>query len=173
LSMTPARERPPYLADERTQLVGWLDLQRAIIHWKCEGLSGADAHRPVLPASPHMTMAGVVSHLRWAECRWFEVVFLGRPAEGRPWERGPADADMIAAAGVPLSRLLDEYSQQCAVSDEIAATYSLDAVGRHPDFPAAAASLRWILLHMIEETARHAGHLDAMRELLDGTKGYY
>src|SRR6516225_11414243 len=76
LSMTPARERPPYLADERTQLVGWLDLQRAIIHWKCEGLSGADAHRAVLPASPHMTMAGVVSHLRWAECRWFEVVFL-------------------------------------------------------------------------------------------------
>ena len=92
LPMTPARERPPYLADERTQLVGWLDLQRAIIHWKCEGLSGADAHRSVLPASPHMTMAGVVTHLRWAECRWFEVVFLGRPAEGRPWERGPDEA---------------------------------------------------------------------------------
>jgi hypothetical protein len=80
---------------------------------------------------------------------------------------------MIAAVGVPLSRLLDEYSQQFAVSDEIAATYSLDAVVRHPDFPSAAASLRWILLYMIEETARHAGHLDAMRELLDGTKGYY
>ena len=88
MSMTPARERPPYLADERTQLVGWLDLQRAIIHWKCEGLSGADAHRPVLPASPHMTMAGVVSHLRWAECRWFAAcpppVVPGIPTGRRP-----------------------------------------------------------------------------------------
>src|SRR6516162_4148077 len=61
LSMTPARDRPPYLADERTQLVGWLDLQRAIIHWKCEGLSGGDAHRPVLPASP----PDRPSHFQW------------------------------------------------------------------------------------------------------------
>jgi Protein of unknown function (DUF664) len=55
--MTPARKRPSFVADERTQLVGWLDLQRAIIQWKCEGLSGADAHRAVLPASPYMTEA--------------------------------------------------------------------------------------------------------------------
>jgi Protein of unknown function (DUF664) len=171
--MAPSRERPSYLADERTQLAGWLDLQRAVIHWKCEGLSGADAYRPVLPASPHMTMAGLVSHLRWAECRWFEVIFMGRPVAGRPIGAEPSDADMVAAAGKPLSQLLDEYSRQCAVSDEIVRAHSLDDVGRHPDFPSAAASLRWILFHMIEETARHAGHLDAMRELLDGRKGYY
>jgi hypothetical protein len=65
--MTPRRIRPPFLADERTQLVGWLDLQRAIVHWKCAGLSEVDAHRSVLPTSPLMTMAGVVSHLRWVE----------------------------------------------------------------------------------------------------------
>lgn len=60
-------------ADERTQLVDWLDLQRAIVHMKCDGLSDADAHRSVLPVSRLMTMAGVVSHLRWAEHCWFEV----------------------------------------------------------------------------------------------------
>jgi len=49
--MTPARQRPPFVADERTQLVGWFDLQRAIVHMKCEGLSDADAHRSILPAS--------------------------------------------------------------------------------------------------------------------------
>lgn len=80
MPMTPVRLRPPLVADERTQLVGWLDLQRAIVHLKCEGLSDADAHRSVLPASPLTTAAGVVSHLRWVENLWFEVVFLGRPA---------------------------------------------------------------------------------------------
>jgi Protein of unknown function (DUF664) len=80
--MPPPRSRPPYVADERTQLVGWLDLQRALVHRKCEGLSDADSHRSVLPTSPLMTMAGVVSHLRWVENLWFEVLFSGRPAEG-------------------------------------------------------------------------------------------
>jgi uncharacterized damage-inducible protein DinB len=170
--MSPPRRRPPYDADERTQLAGWLDLQRAIIQWKCEGLSGADAHRAVLPASPHMTMAGVVSHMRWVEYLWFEVVFLGRAAEGPPFEDGPEDADMMVD-GIPIKQLLDEYSRQCTTSNEIVAAHSLDEVGAHPDFRDVPASLRWIMLHMIEETARHAGHMDAIRELLDGTKGYY
>ncbi|HZN19312.1 MAG TPA: DinB family protein [Micromonosporaceae bacterium] len=170
--MPPARVRPAYTADERTQLVGWLDLQRAIIHWKCEGLSDADAHRSVLATSPLMTVAGVVSHLRWVEYIWFEVLFLGRPAQGPASADGPEDAEMMVE-GVPLAQLLDEYDRQCAVSDEIIAAHPLDQVGTHPDFGAAAASLRWMLIHMVEETARHAGHLDTIRELLDGRKGYY
>lgn len=169
--MTPARKRPPLVADERTQLVGWLDLQRAIVHLKCEGLSEADAHRSVLPASPLMTMAGVVSHLRWVENLWFEVLFLGRPAVG-PHLEGPEDADMMVA-GVPLAQILEEYARQCEASNEIIAAHPLDEPGQHPDFPAAGATLRWMLIHMVEETARHAGHLDAIRESLDGTKSYY
>lgn len=172
LPMTPPRVRPPFTADERTQLVGWLDLQRAIIHLKCEGLSEADAHRSVLPTSPLMTVAGLVSHMRWVENTWFEVLFLGRPAEGPQFVDEPEDADMMVE-GIPLAQLLEEYDRQCEVSNEIAAAHSLDEVGRHPDFKSAAASLRWMLIHMIEETARHAGHLDAIRELLDGRKGYY
>ena len=169
--MTPVRRRPPYVADERTQLVGWLDLQRAMVHMKCEGLSDADAHRSVLPGSPPMTMAGAVSHLRWAEHCWFEVVFLGRPAVGPPSDDGRPGADTMVS-GEPLDRLLADYERQCALSNEIAAAHSLDDVGKHSGFRAAAAMLRWILIHMVEETARHVGHMDAIRELLDGRKGY-
>ncbi|MEV4625143.1 DinB family protein [Micromonospora sp. NPDC049523] len=170
--MSPARIRPPFVADERTQLVGWYDMQRAIIHYKCEGLSEVDAHRSVLPTSPLMTVAGVVSHLRWVEQTWFEVLFLGRPAEGPQFQEEPEDADMMVD-GIPLSQLLADYERQCAISNEIIAAHSLDEVGRHPDFRSAEASLRWMVIHMVEETARHAGHLDTIRELLDGETGYY
>ncbi|MEE1845535.1 MULTISPECIES: DinB family protein [unclassified Streptomyces] len=170
-SQYPLRERPAFDADERTQLIGWLDTQRATARWKCEELSEADAHRSVLPSSPLMTMAGVMSHLRWAENLWFEVVLLGRPAVG-PIFDGPKDASMMVD-GVPLAKLLDDYDRQVAVSNEIIAAGSLDDVGRHPDFDTSGASLRWIMFHMIEETARHAGHLDAIREILDGRTGHY
>ncbi|WP_149182731.1 DinB family protein [Streptomyces sp. TRM49041] len=168
----PPRLRPAYNADERSQLTGWLEMQRAVIHWKCEGLSEEDAHRPVLPSSPLMSLAGLVSHMRWVEHLWFEVIFLGGPEAGPRVDSEEEDADM-RVDGVPLTRLLDEYRRQCATSDEIIAAHGLDQAGRHPDFKASAASLRWILFHMIEETARHAGHADALRELLDGDTGYY
>ncbi|MEE1750029.1 MULTISPECIES: DinB family protein [unclassified Streptomyces] len=170
-SQYPARERPAFDADERTQLIGWLDTQRATARWKCEELLEVDAHRSVLPSSPLMTMAGVMSHLRWAENLWFEVVLLGRPAVGPVFD-GPKDADMMVD-GVPLAKLLDDYDRQVAVSNEIIEAGSLDDVGRHPDFDVSGASLRWIMFHMIEETARHAGHLDAIREILDGRTGHY
>lgn len=166
-----ARIRPAFEADERTQLVGWLDMQRAIIAWKCEGLSEQDAHRPVLPASPLMTMAGLVSHLRSTEQTWFEILFLGRPATGPQF--ADSDDEEMKVEGVPLAQLLAEYEQQCQVSNEIIAAHALEEVGKHPDFKSSKANLRWMLLHMIEETARHAGHADAIRELLDGQTGYY
>ncbi|MDF6044167.1 DinB family protein [Streptomyces sp. JH14] len=170
--MTRPRIRPPYEADARTQLLGWFDMQRAVIHWKCAGLSERDAHRAVLPASPRLSAAGLVSHLRWVENYWFEVMFLGRPAVGPRFDPDTEDADM-RVDGIPLARLLEEYEQQCAVTDEIVAAHALEDVGRHPDFELASANLRWMLFHMIEETARHAGHLDAVREIIDGEKGYY
>ncbi|MEV1169393.1 DinB family protein [Nonomuraea sp. NPDC049784] len=171
--MSLPRVRPPLVADERTQLVGWLDMQRAIVQWKCEGLSEEDAHRPVLPASPLMTVAGLVSHMRWTEHCWFEVLFLGRHQDENPqFDEAVEDADM-KVDGVPLARLLDEYERQCQISNEIVAAHSLDDVGKHPDFRSGSATLRWMLIHMVEETARHAGHLDTIRELLDGAKGYY
>jgi hypothetical protein len=170
-AMTPSRERPPFVAGERTQLTGWYDLQRGIVQLKCEGLSEADAHRSLLPASPLMTVAGLVSHLRWAEQLWFEVMFLDRPGTG-PGFDGVEDSEMMVD-GVPLAGLLDAYVAQCAVSNEIIAAHSLDETGLNHDYPDGGATLRWMVLHMLEETARHAGHLDLIRELLDGQKSYY
>lgn len=168
--MSPVHPRPPRVADERTQLLGWLDLQRQLVRWKCEGISDDDAHRAVLPPSPLMTLAGLVSHLRWTEHCWFEVVFLGSGEEENPQFGEEEDADW-RMDGVPLARLLDEYERQWARSNEIVAAHALDEPGAHE--LAQGTTLRWMLLHMLEETARHVGHADAVRELLDGTRGYY
>ena len=160
------------MSDERTQLIGWLDLQRALVHYKCAGLSEQDAHRALLATSPAMTIAGLVSHLRWVEHCWFEVLFLDRPADSNPQFGEVADAD-FQVGDTPLGELLDDYARQCAVSDEIVAAASLDDLGQNREYGGDGLTLRWILFHMIEEVARHAGHLDLLREQLDGTTGYY
>jgi Protein of unknown function (DUF664) len=119
-----------------------------------------------------MTMAGVVSHLRWAEHLWFNVLFLGEPATGPMFDGDHEDADMMVS-GVPLAQLLADYERQCAASNEIIAAHALEEPGKSRLYGDGAASLRWMVLHMLEETARHAGHLDAIREILDGTKSYW
>ena len=161
--------RPPWAADERTQLTGWLDLQRALVRRKLEGLRAEDEHRSVLPSSPMMTPAGLVSHLRWTEHCWWDVIFMNEHEAVNPQfdPAAPDDADWMVDA--PLAQLLDEYEAQCDRSNEITAAHSLDDIAKKPDY---GPSLRWIMIHMVEETARHVGHLDTMRELLDGEKGY-
>src|SRR3954447_10144356 len=151
-------------------LLGWLDLQRALVPYKCEELSDEDAHRAVLSTSPRMTVAGLVSHLRWTEHCWFEVIFLDRPADAHPRFGDAEDADFMVD-DVPLAQLLAEFSRHCAFSNEIVAAASLDEVGRHPEY--GGETLRWILLHMLEEVARLVLHLDLLREQLDGVKGYW
>ncbi|MFG2915865.1 DinB family protein [Kitasatospora sp. NPDC048298] len=170
--MASELKRPPLLADERTAITGWLDLQRKILRWKCEGLSDKDAHRSVLPDSPAMTMAGLLSHMRWTEHLWLEVLFLGGDEKQNPsFDESEEDADW-RTGGRPLAELLAEYEAQCARSDEIVAAASLDDVGRHTGYRPGGANLRWMLIHLVEETGRHAGHADIVRELLDGSKGY-
>lgn len=166
--------RPPLTSDERTQLTGWLDLQRSFVRMKCEGLSETDAHRKVLPTSPLMTVAGLVAHLRWVEYSWFQMNLAGVPDTGQtPWtDDGHVDAEMFVD-DVPLAQLLDEYDAECARSNELLATVSLDDVEKAVAIrDTGAASTRYILCHMLEETARHVGHLDIIRELLDGQTGY-
>jgi uncharacterized damage-inducible protein DinB len=173
--MTATRTRPSRTAVEREQLLGWYDLQRGIVRMKCEGLSEEDAHRVVVPTSPLMTVAGVLSHLRWVEELWFREVLLGEPGTGRgfgPDAQGVEDAE-FRVEGMPIARLLEEYDEECARSDATIAAFSLDDTGSTAIHPVGEATLRWILLHVLEETARHAGHLDLIREMVDGDTGYY
>lgn len=170
--MAPTRERPARDADELTALLGWYDLQRGIVLLKTEGLSDEDAHRSVIATSPLMTVAGLLAHLRWAEELWFREVALGEPGEGRGYPEVEEDGE-FKVAGVPLAVLRDEYAAECERSDRTIATLGLDGVGSTALHSVGEATVRWMVLHMLEETARHAGHLDLIRELLDGEKAYY
>jgi hypothetical protein len=151
------RLHPPIAADERATLDAFLDGARAAIRTSCSGVSDADARRIALPGSG-LTLCGAVSHLRWAEATWFEVALRGER------DRAP-DQDYLADPDVPLAQLLDEYDAQCAMSRMIAANLSLDTsvAGGGTRY-----NVRWILLHMLEETRRLLGLMEAVRELLVG-----
>ena len=164
------RTDTPPAWDERTQLATFLDYARATAHAKCEGVAAEDARRAVLPGSPLMTMCGLINHLRWVEYFWFEVVFLGREDEG-PWTDEDPDREMRIAVDVPLPELLAAYEAQSARYRELVAENDLDTKAKRERGDGSSPDLRWIVLHLIEETARHNGHLDIIRELLDVTTG--
>lgn len=149
------RLHPPIAADERASLNAFLDGARAAIRASCSGVSDTDALRIALPGSG-LTLCGAVSHLRWAEATWFEVALRGER------DRAPAQ-DYLTDPDVPLAQLLDEYDAQCDLSRAIVATLSLDTsvAGNGTRY-----NVRWILLHMLEETRRLLGLIEAVRELV-------
>ncbi len=171
--MPASRTRPARDADERANLLGWYDLQRGIVRLKCSGLTDEDAQRVLLPSSPLMTVAGILSHLSWTEDLWFRECFLGERAQGRGFGPDLEDDAEFRVSGVPLARLLEEYEAACARSDAVIAAHDLDDTGSTAIHSVGEATLRWMVTHMLEETARHAGHLDLLREMLDGETGYY
>ena len=154
-------------ADERTMLTRFLDEYRDTIVRKVEGLTDEQARTS--PVTIHL--AGLVSHLLYVERFWFTVVVDGVADAELPWDDDTADADPDVdwKPAEPLADLVAAYREECRRSNEILARHDLDRVmgtGPRPD-----CSVRWILVHMIEETARHAGHADILRELLDGAVG--
>ncbi|MGW3499090.1 DinB family protein [Streptomyces sp. NPDC001020] len=164
------RTDTPPAWDERTQLTTFLDYTRATARAKCEGVSAEGAVTAPLPGSPLMTLCGLISHLRWVEYFWFQVVFLGEEDEG-PWTDEDPDREMRIAVDRPISELLDEYDEQSARYRELVAANDLDTKAKRVGGSGRHVDLRWILHHLIEETARHNGHLDILRELIDGTRG--
>jgi uncharacterized damage-inducible protein DinB len=151
---------------ERDQLMAFLGFLRGSVHLKAGGLSHEDAHRSLLP-SPLTTVAGLVSHLRWVEAYWFRTVLLNQP-DGAPYSAEDPDAE-FKVSDRKLGELLDGYAAECAHSDTIASARQLDDTVRFRQD--REVNLRWVLIHMIEETGRHAGHLDILREMLDGVTG--
>lgn len=161
----------PVRWDERTILTTMLDYARDTVHAKCEGLSEADARRAPLPGSPLTTISGLVSHLRWVEYGWIEVTLLGGEDNG-PWTDEDPDREMRIALGMPLAQLLAEYRASCDKYRAIVASMDLDTPSKGPmSWRSEPVTLRWILFHLVEETARHNGHLDILREMADGVTG--
>ncbi|MBL7254031.1 DinB family protein [Paractinoplanes lichenicola] len=156
--------------DERGTLTAMLDYARATVRAKCEGLSEDDARRAPLPTSPLTTIAGLVSHVRWVEYSWFDVVFLGQEDRG-PWTDDDPDREMRIALDAPLAELLDDYDAQSERYRQLVAETDLDDRSQKTMSTGETVTMRFILLHLIEETARHNGHIDILRELADGVTG--
>jgi hypothetical protein len=156
--------------DEKRALLGFLEYQRASVLSIVEGLDEQAWHKSVVPSG--WTPAGMVEHLGDAERHWFQRVVTGTEVE-LAWDEGrpPYDAESAFICDRPAAQVLGYYVNQCARADAVLAVTPLSASpkGTHGD-PAMEepADVRWIVLHMIEETACHAGHLDIARELLDG-----
>lgn len=161
---------------ERDRLQYFLDEQRNAVVAIIEGLSEPQLHAPVLPSG--WTPAGLIRHLAGAEAMWFQWVVLGTQPQVT-WDDGiddpPYDPEAPFSTEHSGAAVIEQYRRQCEMSNEILQSLDLHAalLGEHgldwPDEP--ITDLRWVVLHMIEETARHAGHLDAARELLDGATG--
>ena len=154
--------------DERTMLTVWLDYQRATLLWKCEGVSGVDMARKGIPPS-NLSLLGLVRHMTFVEWHWFERVFSGDPT-AQPFSTDEdADVDFNDLHPGSAEEDMARYLRQCDVSCAIVAgagSFDQEAA-RAQD----AVSLRWIMVHMIEEYARHNGHADLLRELIDGSVG--
>jgi len=168
---TGERAMPPiHAADERTMLTGMLDWYRAGVLAKVDGLRQEDA--VTSPLRSGTTAAGLVKHLALVEDHWF-THGIGRQPLPEPWASAPFDDDedweFSSAASEPLEVGVGLYREACERSRAVTARLDLDAVAsneRGREF-----TLRFVLLHLVEETARHLGHLDALRELADGTTG--
>lgn len=168
--MTTTRTDLPAIHDEKTTLTTMLDYARATAHVKCEDLTDADARKAPLPNSPLMTISGLVNHQRWVEYSWFRTWFLGEEDEG-PWTNEDPDREMRMAVEIPLAQLLAEYEAECQVDRELVAANELDAPSKRLRRDGESFPLRWILFHLLEQTSRHNGHIDILRELADGSTG--
>lgn len=164
---------PPLAGDEKATLVAFLDYNRAVVLDKAGGLTKEQLGTRLEPST--MTLAGMIYHLAVVEEDWFASDFLGEDL-GEPWASVDWDADRdwewnIAPTLEP-EIVFDTYRRACDRSNEIvAAAESLDQLAVRANRHGEHWSLRWILVHMIEETARHAGHADLIRESIDGEVG--
>jgi uncharacterized damage-inducible protein DinB len=151
---------------ERQVLEAFLDLYRDILKRKLTGLSDEQIRERHVPSQT--TLGGLAKHLTAVEREWFQAVLaersedqLGPPPAGNGWTLDSSDTAETLLAG---------YEQACTESRRAAAGLSLDHCVPHPRL--GQVSLRWIYVHMIEESARHAGHTDILREQTDGVTGF-
>jgi uncharacterized damage-inducible protein DinB len=158
--------RVPFTGDEKQSLQVSLDRHRDAVLWKLEGLDDADLRRPMTPSGTNLL--GLVKHLAAVEYGWFCQTF-GRETEPLPFDEDDPEADMRARPDETTEEVLAFYGRARAASDKMIEELDLDQTGTA--WFGDAVSLRWVLIHMVEETARHAGHADIVRELIDGMTG--
>lgn len=162
---TITRNDPPLAATEKEMLTSFLDFHQATLLQKVEGLSKEQATRSFVPSG--ITLLGMVKHLAYVERAWFRRVFMNEEVDDI-WTEDDPDADWRIEPDETLEQIVTLYQDEVDRAREIVANADLDEQAR---IPSREHTLRWILVHMIEETARHNGHADIFRELTDGQTG--
>ncbi len=149
-------------------LATWLDYQRATLLWKCDQLdSDALVRRGVPPST--LSLLGIVRHMTLVEWSWFVRIFAGDPQPEPIATDDDRDADFNDLDPAKAMGDIETFERQCDISRSIVeGADSLDAIAASAQRP---VSLRWIMIHMIEEYARHNGHADLLRERIDGAVG--
>ncbi|MFG2127891.1 DinB family protein [Streptomyces sp. NPDC048751] len=156
----------PYAGGEKETLHASLDRVRDAVLWKLKGLDDEQLRRPMTPSGT--SLLGLVKHLASVEYGWF-VESFGREVEPF-WFDPYKGEDMSAGDGETTEQIVAFYGRARAAADRTITELPLDAVGR-PSWRDHSVTLRWVLVDLIEETSRHAGHMDVVRELLDGATG--
>jgi hypothetical protein len=159
-------QRVPFTGAEKESLKVALDRHRDAILWKLEGLSDTDLRKVMVPSGT--SLLGLVKHLAAVEYGWFCETF-GRETEPLPFDEDDPDADLRVEPGETTEDVLGFYGRARAAADRVIGEVGLEETGTA--WFGDAVSMRWVLIHMVEETARHAGHVDILRELIDGMVG--
>jgi hypothetical protein len=157
----------------KADLRRYLQIARDALLWKLDGLSEYDARRPMVPTGTNLL--GLIKHVASVEAGYFGETF-GRPFdESLPWldEGAEPNADMWATPEETRDQIIDLYRRVWVHADATIDALALDAIGHVPWWPPerSEVTLHQILIHMIAETDRHAGHADIVRELIDGAAG--
>lgn len=165
----PRRVEPDFVLPERDMLHAWLEFHRTTLLLKCEGLDEQRGkHRPV-PTS-RLSLHGLVRHVAEVERIWFQRVLLDRPDAPYIWfDPAIDDSELVPLDDADWNADLTAWQAECDASRRAAAQHDLDDTGLRRGQP---CSLRWIYVHMIEEYARHNGHADLLRELVDSELGW-
>ena len=153
--------------NEKAAIAEVLDTYRGVVRWKLEGVDRSDAVRPLVPSGT--CLLGIVKHLAYVERWWFHAV-LGRMDVDFPWTDDDPDPDWRIEDWESIEGVLDFFERECAMSRTVLGSLeSLDA-----EFSRGERTLvvREVLLHFVEELARHVGHMDILRELIDGSTGW-
>jgi uncharacterized damage-inducible protein DinB len=162
------RTEPAYGLGERAMLEAWLDFHRTTLLLKCEGVD--DAGRKARPvATSNLSLHGLLRHMAEVERIWFQRVLLRQPSTPPIWyDPQVEDSELVPLDDTDWESDLAVWRQECEESRRAAADRDLDDTGVRRG---EEVSLRWIYAHMIEEYARHNGHADLIRELVDGAVG--
>jgi uncharacterized damage-inducible protein DinB len=162
----------PVAAPEAETLHGFLDAQRDLILWKIEGLDDEQLRRRMTPTG--MSLLGLVKHLAYVEDGWFRQTFAGKePSPDLPWNEDDPAMDWRIEPHETTDEILSFYKNAVDESRAIARAADLEQLSAVKTGRRGHVSMRWILMHMIEEVSRHLGHADIMRESIDGAVGDY